>query len=56
MRDNIHTFQAGRNGARGIDINTYHGPDVDFSFMDIAKTPREPEEHIYEAAWKGQSI
>ena len=56
LRDNIHTFQAGRNGARGIDISTYHGPDVGFSFLDIAPTPKETERRIFEAAWKGQSV
>ena len=55
-RDNIHTFQAGKNGARGIDISTYHGPDVGFSFLDLAVTPRELERRIFEAAWKGQSL
>jgi hypothetical protein len=55
-RDNIHTFQAGKYGARGIDLSSYHGPDVGFSFMDIATTPKEPERRIFEAAWKGQSI
>jgi hypothetical protein len=54
MRDNIHTFRAGRNGARGIDISTDHGPDVGFSFLEIAATPREAERSIFEAAWKGQ--
>ena len=56
LRDNIHTFQAGRNGARGIDISTYHGPDVGFSFLDIATTPKETELRIFEAAWKGQTV
>lgn len=56
IRDNIHTFQAGPNGARGIDISTYHGPDVGFSFLDIGAKPREPEARIFEAAWKGQSV
>ena len=56
LRDNIHTFQAGRNGARGIDISTYHGPDVGFSFLDIAATPKETERRTFEAAWKGQSV
>jgi len=56
MRDNIHTFQAGKNGARGIDISTYHGPDVGFSFLDIAATTRDPDAKVYEAAWKGQSV
>ena len=55
-RDNIHTFQAGKTGARGIDISTYHGPDVGFSFLELAATPREPERRVFEAAWKGQSI
>jgi hypothetical protein len=56
IRDNLHTFKAGRNGARGIDISTYHGPDIGFSFLDIAATPKEIEQRIFEAAWKGQSI
>jgi hypothetical protein len=56
MRDNIHTFQAGKNGARGIDISTYHGPDVGFSFLDIAVAARKAERGIFEAAWKGQSV
>ena len=55
-RDNIHTFQAGKHGARGIDISTYHGPDVGFSFLDVAPTPRDPDQRIFEAAWKGQTI
>jgi len=55
MRDNIHTFRAGPRGARGIDISTYHGPDVGFSFLDIAVAPREPEARVFEAVWKGQS-
>lgn len=49
-RDNIHTFQVGKSGARGIDISTYHGPDVGFSFLDIKdKTPAEGS--IFEAVW-----
>jgi hypothetical protein len=55
-RDNIHTFQAGKNGARGIDISSYHGPDVGFSFMDIATTPKNPERRIFEAAWKDKPV
>jgi hypothetical protein len=52
LRDNIHTFQAGKNGARGIDISTYHGPDVGFSFLDISDRARDAGQRIYEAAWK----
>lgn len=55
-RDNIHTFRAGRSGARGIDISTLHGPDVGFSFVEIETTPKEPEGRIFEAAWKGQTV
>jgi hypothetical protein len=54
MRDNIHTFQAGRNGARGIDISTLHGPDVGFSFLEIARVSREAARSIFEAAWRDQ--
>jgi hypothetical protein len=56
LRDNIHTFQAGKTGAKGIDISTYHGPNIGFSFLDIAPTPTEPDRRIFEAAWKGQSV
>lgn len=56
IRDNIHTFQAGKTGARGIDISTYHGPDVGFSFLRIAGKPRESEGYIYEAVWTGQDV
>jgi len=35
-RDNIHTFKAGKKGARGFDITTYHGKDAGFSFLEIA--------------------
>jgi hypothetical protein len=52
FRDNIHTFQAGKQGARGLDISTYHGPDVGFSFLDIGDRARDAERRIYEAAWK----
>ena len=51
-RDNIHTFQAGPRGARGIDISTYHGPDVGFSFLDIDGRPKDARRRIHEAAWK----
>jgi hypothetical protein len=52
LRDNIHTFQAGKQGARGIDISTYHGPDVGFSFLDISDKARVAEQRVFEAAWK----
>lgn len=50
-RDNIHSFQVGREGARGIDITTLHGKTAPFSFLDIAKEPSDAEKRIFEAAW-----
>jgi hypothetical protein len=52
IRDNIHYFQAGKAGARGIDITTPHGKNVGFSFLDISDRPADPEKRIFEAAWK----
>ena len=51
LRDNIHCFQVGDEGARGIDINTLHGKTNDFRFLDISKTPSDSEKRIFEAAW-----
>ena len=51
LRDNIHCFQVGSEGARGIDINTLHGKTNDFSFLDISKTPVDSDMRIFEAAW-----
>jgi hypothetical protein len=52
QRDNIHTFQVGKDGARGIDISTYHGPDIGFSFLGIEeKNPIDREQKIFAANW-----
>ena len=51
VRDNIHCFQVGSEGARGIDINTLHGKTNNFSFLDISKTPADSDRRIFEAAW-----
>ena len=51
LRDNIHCFQVGSEGARGIDINTLHGKTNNFSFLDISKTPADSDRRIFEAAW-----
>lgn len=51
-RDNIHTFQAGKTGARGIDISTMHSKDVGFSFLNIEDQPKDRDNRIYEAAWR----
>jgi hypothetical protein len=49
--DNIHHFHVGNEGARGIDISTLHGKMAQFSFLDIAEKPLDPEKRIFEAAW-----
>lgn len=50
-RDNIHCFQVGNEGARGLDINTLHGTTNDFRFLDISKMPADSEKRIFKAAW-----
>jgi hypothetical protein len=50
-RDNIHYFQIGKEGARGIDITTMHGKGAPFSFLDISEKPKDSEKRIFEAAW-----
>ncbi len=52
VRDNIHTFQAGKEGARGIDFSAYHGKDIGFSFLNIESKPMDNEKKIYEATWR----
>jgi len=50
-RDNIHCFRVGKEGARGIDINTLHGKTNNFSFLDMSEKPVDSERRIFEAAW-----
>ena len=50
-RDNIHTFRAGKSGARGIDITTVYGSN-DFSFLDIEAKPRDADGMIFGATWR----
>ncbi|NNF00787.1 MAG: hypothetical protein HKN25_17360 [Pyrinomonadaceae bacterium] len=51
-RDNIHEFRVGKDGARGIDITTYHGKDEGFSFLDIDTKPNDEFNRTYRATWK----
>lgn len=53
-RDNIHYFEAGPLGARGLDITTGYGGDGRFSFVgfDPAK-PKDSSRQLYEAVWTG---
>lgn len=52
VRDNIHTFRAGKEGALGIDINSILPGNKKFSFLDFADKPRDSQKRIYEAVWK----
>lgn len=52
VRDNIHTFRAGKAGARGIDITTYHGENIGFSDLEINDRPLNASERTFEAVWK----
>jgi len=52
LRDNIHTFHAGKDGAMGIDINSILPGNKPFSFLDFADRPRDAQKRIYEASWK----
>lgn len=51
VRDNIHTFKAGKSGARGFDITTYHGKDSGFAFLEIAPQPSIVNDRIFDAVW-----
>jgi hypothetical protein len=50
-RDNIHCFRVGKEGARGIDINTLHGKTNNFRFLDVSEKPVDSERQIFEASW-----
>lgn len=50
-RDNIHCFQVGKEGARGIDITTPHGKMGPFRFINIDEKPIDPEQRIFAATW-----
>lgn len=50
-RDNIHTFRAGPNGARFLDVATPHGPDIGFSYMRIAEASVSGTRDRFEAHW-----
>lgn len=53
VRDNIHAFQAGKQGARGLDIISLHGEMGPSSFMQLNQKPFDPEKLEYEAVWAG---
>src|SRR5256714_764015 len=53
-RDNIHCFQVGKEGARGIDINTMLAKSTPFSFLDINEKPVDSDKRSEEATWNPQ--
>ena len=56
-RDNIHLFEAGKHGARGIDVTTDYGGDGSFSFLDFDhRRPLDRNERTYVARWIGTSL
>jgi len=56
-RDNIHLFEAGPAGARGIDLTTDYGGDGSFSFLDIDRSQAvDGSGAVYRARWIGTDI
>jgi len=56
-RDNIHYFEAGDAGARGLDITTGYGGDGSFSFVAFQPDkPRDAKKRLFEAVWTGMQL
>lgn len=56
-RDNIHYFEAGDAGARGLDITTAYGGDGSFSFVAFRPDkPKAPNKQLFEAVWTGMKL
>jgi hypothetical protein len=54
-RDNIHYFEAGPDGARGLDVTTMFGGTAAFSFLAFDPgRPKDPALRTFEAVWTGQ--
>ena len=57
QRDNIHLFEAGPDGARGIDVTSDYGGDGTFSFLEFDRhRPEDASGSIYRARWIGSKI
>jgi quercetin dioxygenase-like cupin family protein len=54
-RDNIHTFEAGPRGCRGIDITTLFAKDAGFSFLRFDSQPKDAGARTFAAEWIGQN-
>ena len=53
-RDNIHTFEAGPEGASGIDVNTFLPGEGDWSMLAVDDRPLTGYERRFEAHWTGK--
>jgi len=53
-RDNIHTFEAGPEGALGFDINTFLPGEGDWSMLELDDQPLKGYERVFEARWIGK--
>jgi hypothetical protein len=53
-RDNIHTFEAGPEGALGFDINTSLPGEGDWSMLELEDRPLKGYERVFEARWIGK--
>jgi hypothetical protein len=52
-RDNVHTFRAGPQGARLVDLFSIHGDDVGFAYLNIAAQPTVSGGDTHVAQWIG---
>ena len=53
-RDNIHTFQAGPEGAFGLDVNTSLPGGGEWSMLSYEEGKREGFTKLYDAKWIGK--
>jgi hypothetical protein len=53
-RDNIHTFEAGPEGALGFDLNTFLPGDGDWSMLELDDEPIKGYQRLFEARWIGK--
>jgi hypothetical protein len=56
-RDNVHLFEAGPEGAIGLDVTTDYGGDGSFSFLGFIRRLDAPLGiPLYEAHWLGSKL
>ena len=56
VRDGMHAFAAGPDGARIVDFTVSTTPDVEtFSYVELAPETLDPERRVWEARWVGKS-